>query len=118
MARPTATRWYAALATLIVFVLLAWVLGAVLPLTEGERTVLRVGLLTLGLIAAAALLWFLRPDAQDGALPFGEGEHRAQHPGEEDEDDQRGERGVPARRGGAGHRWRREGGPGRRRAVR
>ncbi|GLC25002.1 ImcF-related family protein [Roseisolibacter agri] len=63
MARPAATRWYAALATLIVFILLAWVLGAVLPLTDGERTVLRVGLLTLGLIAAGALLWFLRPDA-------------------------------------------------------
>jgi type VI secretion system protein ImpL len=63
MARPAATRWYAALATLLVFVLLAWLLGAVLPLTEGERTALRVGLLALGLIAAAALLWYLRPDA-------------------------------------------------------
>ncbi|MDF1505621.1 hypothetical protein PYV61_21905, partial [Roseisolibacter sp. H3M3-2] len=63
MARPAATRWYAALATLIVFVLLAWMLGAVLPLSEGERTVLRVALLALGLVAAAALLWWLRPDA-------------------------------------------------------
>jgi type VI secretion system protein ImpL len=56
-------RWYAALATLIVFLLLAWLLGAVLPLTPGERTVLQVALVALALVAAAALLWYLRPDA-------------------------------------------------------
>ncbi|MFL5578873.1 MAG: ImcF-related family protein, partial [Gemmatimonadaceae bacterium] len=66
MAQGSPMRWYAALATLIVFVLLAWLLGAVLTLSEGERVALRVGLVALGLIAAAALLWYLRP--QDGAL--------------------------------------------------
>ena len=63
MARPASTRWYAAIAALVVFLLLAWLLGEVLPLTPPERTVLRVGLVVLGLIAAVSLLWFLRPDA-------------------------------------------------------
>ena len=61
MARTPSTRWYSALAVLIVFVLLAWLLGAVLPLSAGERVALQVGLVTLGLIAAASLLWYLRP---------------------------------------------------------
>jgi type VI secretion system protein ImpL len=61
MARNPSTRWYAALAVLIVFVLLAWLLGAVLQLSDGERVALQVGLVALGLIAAAALLWYLRP---------------------------------------------------------
>lgn len=61
MARNSSTRWFSALAVLIVFVLLAWLLGAVLSLSEGERVGLRVGLLALGIIAAAALLWYLRP---------------------------------------------------------
>jgi type VI secretion system protein ImpL len=63
MARSPQARWYAAIAVLLVFLLLAWLLGEVLTLTGGERTVLRVGLLFLGLIAAAALLWYLRPGA-------------------------------------------------------
>ncbi len=61
MARNPSTRWYAALAVLIVFILLAWLLGAVLTLSEGERVTLRVGLVALGLIGAVALLWYLRP---------------------------------------------------------
>jgi len=61
MARSKSTRWYAALAVLLVFVLLAWLLGGVLTLTEGERVALRVGLVVLGLMAAGSLLWFLRP---------------------------------------------------------
>ena len=63
MARSKSTRWYAALAVLLVFVLLAWLLGGVLTLTEGERVALRVGLVVLGLMAAGSLLWFLRPVA-------------------------------------------------------
>ena len=61
MARSKSTRWYAALAVLLAFVLLAWLLGGVLTLTEGERVALRVGLVVLGLVAAGSLLWFLRP---------------------------------------------------------
>ena len=61
MAVNKATRWYAALAALIVFILLAWLFGSVLTLTDGERTGLRVGLVVLGLIAAVSLLWYLRP---------------------------------------------------------
>ena len=61
MARSKSTRWYAALAVLLAFILLAWLLGGVLTLTDGERVALRVGLIVLGLAAAGALLWFLRP---------------------------------------------------------
>ncbi len=61
MARSKSTRWYAALAVLVAFILLAWLLGGVLSLTDGERVALRVGLVVLGLVAAGALLWFLRP---------------------------------------------------------
>ncbi len=67
MARSSSTRWFAALAALIVFFLAAWLLGAVLPVGDGERVALRVGLVALGLIAAAALAWYLRP--QDVPLP-------------------------------------------------
>src|SRR5687768_17949514 len=69
MARSKSTRWYAVLAVLLAFVLLAWLLGGVLPLTDGERVALRVGLLVLGLIAAASLLWFLRPIDEPVAGP-------------------------------------------------
>ena len=61
MARNPSMRWYSALAVLVVFILLAWLLGAVLTLTEGERVALRVGLVALGLVGAVALLWYLRP---------------------------------------------------------
>src|SRR5688572_18597225 len=61
MARSKSSRWYAALAVLLAFVLLAWLLGGVLTLSDGERVALRVGLVVLGLVAAGALLWFLRP---------------------------------------------------------
>ncbi|HEX6053408.1 MAG TPA: hypothetical protein VFZ21_29270, partial [Gemmatimonadaceae bacterium] len=61
MARSKSTRWYAALAVLLAFILLAWLLGGVLTLTDGERVALRVGLVVLGLVAAGSLLWFLRP---------------------------------------------------------
>ncbi|MGQ0647146.1 MAG: type VI secretion protein IcmF/TssM N-terminal domain-containing protein, partial [Gemmatimonadaceae bacterium] len=69
MARSPSTRWYSALAALIVFVLLAWLLGAVLALTDGERVTLRVGLVALGLIAACLLLWYLRPQEEQPAAP-------------------------------------------------
>jgi len=63
MPRSPQTRWVAALAALMVFVLAAWLFGSALALGEGERTVLRVGLVVLGLGLATALLWFLRPAA-------------------------------------------------------
>jgi type VI secretion system protein ImpL len=61
MARNASTRWYAAIAALVVAILIAWLAGGVLTLTPGERVVVRVAFIALGLIAAAALLWFLRP---------------------------------------------------------
>ena len=69
MARNPSTRWYSALAVLLIFVLLAWLLGAVLTLTGGEKVALQVGLVTLGLIAAGALLWYLRPRDEPVADP-------------------------------------------------
>ena len=61
MAGNKSTRWYAAIAALVVFIILAWLFGSVLTLTDAERTGLQVGLVVLGLIAAVALLWYLRP---------------------------------------------------------
>src|SRR5215207_1275765 len=77
MARSKSTRWYAVLAVLLAFLLLAWLLGGVLPLTDGERVALRVGLVVLGLIAAASLLWFLRPVDEPLAGPAKPGRDEA-----------------------------------------
>ncbi len=49
------------MAALVVFLLAAWLFGSALTLTDGERTVLRVGLVVLGIAAAVALFWYLRP---------------------------------------------------------
>src|SRR5688500_8134279 len=73
MARSKSTRWYAALAVLLAFILLAWLLGGVLALTDGERVALRVGLVVLGLVAAGALLWFLRPVDEPIDIPASPG---------------------------------------------
>src|SRR5437868_14030819 len=69
MAPSNSTRWFAALIALLVFVLLAWLAGAVLAQTDTERTVLWVGLIVLGLVTAGALLWYLRPQDQPAAAP-------------------------------------------------
>ncbi len=69
MARNPSTRWYSALVVLIIFVLLAWLLGAVLTLTAGEKVALQVGLIALGLVAAGALLWYLRPQQEVAVAP-------------------------------------------------
>jgi hypothetical protein len=62
MPRSPQTRWVAALVALLVFLLAAWLFGsAITSLSDGERTMLRVGLVVLGLLFAAALLWYLRP---------------------------------------------------------
>ena len=77
MARSKSTRWYAALVVLLAFILLAWLLGAVLTLTDGERVALRVGLVVLGLVAAGSLLWFLRPVDEPAAAPAAAGRDEA-----------------------------------------
>jgi len=77
MARSKSTRWYAALVVLLAFILLAWLLGAVLTLTDGERVALRVGLVVLGLIAAGTLLWFLRPVDEPMTAPAASGRDEA-----------------------------------------
>jgi len=77
MARSKSTRWYAALVVLLAFILLAWLLGAVLTLTDGERVALRVALVVLGLVAAGALLWFLRPVDEPAATSAAPGRDEA-----------------------------------------
>ena len=72
MARSPQTRWIAAIAALLVFLLAAWLFGSVLTLTEAERTVLRVGLVVLGVLAAVALFWWLRPGDIPMATPGAE----------------------------------------------
>ncbi|HEY0780535.1 MAG TPA: type VI secretion system protein, partial [Gemmatirosa sp.] len=69
MTRSPQTRWIAALAALLLFLLSAWLFGSALVLTDAERTVLRVGLVVLGVLAAAALLWWLRPSAAPTPAP-------------------------------------------------
>src|SRR5688500_4283885 len=59
--RPGATRWIAALAALVLFVLLAWWLGRALARTDGERLFIRAALVTLGVVTAGSIVWFLRP---------------------------------------------------------
>src|SRR5436189_4659675 len=73
MARSKSTRWYAAFVVLLAFILLAWLLGAVLTLSDGERVALRVGLVVLGLVAAVALLWYLRPQDEVIVAPSSSG---------------------------------------------
>ena len=69
MARSPQTRWIAAIAALLFFLLAAWLFGSALTLTDAERTVLRVGLVVLGVVAAVALFWWLRP----GDIPLATG---------------------------------------------
>ena len=69
MPRSPQTRWVAALVALVVFLLAAWLFGSALVLTDPERAVLRVGLVVLGLLLAAALLWYLRPAAAGVPAP-------------------------------------------------
>jgi len=61
MARSKSTRWYAALVVLLAFILLAWLLGAVLTLTDSERVALRVGLVwwVIGMALASAYFFII-----------------------------------------------------------
>ena len=61
MARSNSTRWIAALVALVVFIVLAWLLGRMMTLTDSERLTLRIVLVVLGVVTAVALAWFLRP---------------------------------------------------------
>jgi type VI secretion system protein ImpL len=70
---PKVTRWLAAAALLLVFVALAWGLGRVLTLGDGERIVLRAGLVFLGLVGAVVIVWALRPREEPAdAVPTGD----------------------------------------------
>ncbi len=60
MKKP-ATRWIAAGVVLLLFVAAAWLLGNLLTLSTTEQWILRIGLVLLGVAAAAMLWWYLRP---------------------------------------------------------
>lgn len=66
-ARKSYVRWLFAALTLLVFIVVLVVLERAVTLTPGALWGLRIGLVLLGLIAAGAILWYLRPT--DGAEP-------------------------------------------------
>jgi type VI secretion system protein ImpL len=55
-------RWIIAGAVLLFFIILMVVLDRVLTLDTTAEWVMRVGLIVLGLVAAGAVLWYLRPE--------------------------------------------------------
>ncbi len=61
-ARKSYVRWLFAALTLLFFIVVLVVLERVVSLTPGALWGLRIGLILLGLIAAGAILWYLRPD--------------------------------------------------------
>ena len=63
---PRTTRWVATTATLVVFLVLAFVLATVLRLEGGDRVALLAGLSLLGALAAGLAWYVLRP--ADAAL--------------------------------------------------
>ena len=69
--RKPATRWIIAGVVLLFFVLLMVLLSFMLTLDPVSTWVLRIGLVVLGLIAAGAILWYLRP-ADDVPLDAGD----------------------------------------------
>jgi type VI secretion system protein ImpL len=60
--RKPATRWIIAGVVLLFFIVLLVLLDRALTLDTASQWALRVGLVLLGLIAAGAVLWYLRPD--------------------------------------------------------
>jgi len=56
------TRWIIAAGVLLVFLIVAVVLDRTLTLDSTAQWVLRIGLIVLGMVAAGAVLWYLRPE--------------------------------------------------------
>lgn len=66
-----ATRWIIAGAVLLFFIILLWVLNRTLTLEGVPLWTMRIGLIVLGLVAAGAVLWYLRP-ADDVPMDTGD----------------------------------------------
>lgn len=56
------TRWFIAGGVLLFFIILLVVLDRYLTLDPTAEWVMRIGLIVLGLVAAGAVLWYLRPE--------------------------------------------------------
>src|SRR5829696_3466861 len=69
MNRRTKT-WIAAVVALLAYAVAAWTLGPMLKLTGRDLLILRIGLMVLGVVSAAVILWFFRtPSQQPTAAP-------------------------------------------------
>lgn len=66
------TRWLIAAAVLIFFLVVMIVLDRTMTLDDVSRWVLRIGFVLLGLIAAGAVLWYLRPQEEEPVLDPGD----------------------------------------------
>lgn len=66
-----ATRWIIAGAVLLFFIILLWVLNRTLTLEGAPLWTMRIGLIVLGVVAAGAVLWYLRP-ADDVPMDTGD----------------------------------------------
>lgn len=70
--RKPITRWIIAAAVLLFFLVVLVVLERTMALDTVSRWVLRIGLVLLGLVAAGAIVWFLRPQDQEPVLDPGD----------------------------------------------
>lgn len=70
--RKPFTRWTIAAAVLLFFIVVLVVLERSMVLDTVSRWVLRIGLVLLGLVAAGAIVWFLRPADQEPVLDPGD----------------------------------------------
>ncbi len=59
--RKPVTRWLIAAAVLLFFLVVMVVLDRTMTLDDVSRWVLRIGFVVLGLVAAGAIVWYLRP---------------------------------------------------------
>lgn len=71
-ARKPATRWIVAAAVLLLFIVVLVVLERTLTLDATSTWALRIGLILLGLVAAGAIVWYLRPQEQEPVLDPGD----------------------------------------------
>jgi type VI secretion system protein ImpL len=72
MLRSRATRWLIAAGVLLLFLVVLVALDRTLTLDPVSRWVLRLGLVLLGLVAAGAIIWYLRPVDEAPALDPGD----------------------------------------------
>ena len=70
--RKPSTRWIIAAAVLLLFLVVMVVLDRTLVLDTTSRWALRIGFVLLGLVAAGAIAWYLRPQDAEPVLDPGD----------------------------------------------